>query len=120
MGLTLTVTCCVEVPIFAINGWILRTLGVHRVLHLTIAVCLIRTVSSLPDVALPCAQLPCCWPEPACRQSGGSTRQACRAVNKNLKSVERQVSGGLDMLPASSPRCAQAHCCNWEAAVPSA
>ena len=45
MGLTLTVTCCVEVPIFAINGWILRTLGVHKVLHLTIAVCLIRTVS---------------------------------------------------------------------------
>eukprot|EP00891_Asterochloris_glomerata_P009207 jgi/Astpho2/9207/fgenesh1_pg.00137_%23_29_t len=45
MGLTLTVTCCVEVPIFAINGWILRTLGVHKVLHLTIAVCLIRTVA---------------------------------------------------------------------------
>ena len=70
MGLTLTVTCCVEVPIFAINGWILRTLGVHKVLHLTIAVCLIRTVSLLRDVALPCAQLPCCWPECACRQSG--------------------------------------------------
>ncbi|KAK9820614.1 hypothetical protein WJX72_012297 [[Myrmecia] bisecta] len=45
MGLTLSITCAVEVPIFAVNGWILRTLGVQNVLHVTIAVCVIRMLA---------------------------------------------------------------------------
>lgn len=47
MGLCITVTCIVELPIFAANNWILKTLGVNSVIHLTLAVCAIRMVSLL-------------------------------------------------------------------------
>lgn len=45
MGLCITVTCIVELPIFAANNWILKTLGVNSVIHITLAVCVIRMVS---------------------------------------------------------------------------
>ena len=47
MGLCITVTCIVELPIFAANNWILKTLGVNSVIHVTLAVCVIRMVSIL-------------------------------------------------------------------------
>ena len=47
MGLCISVTCIVELPIFAANNWILKTLGVTSVIHLTLAVCAIRMVSLL-------------------------------------------------------------------------
>ncbi|DBA86562.1 TPA: hypothetical protein ACH3X1_005042 [Trebouxia sp. C0004] len=46
MGLCITVTCVVELPIFAANNWILKKLGVNSVIHITLAVCVIRMVSS--------------------------------------------------------------------------
>jgi hypothetical protein len=46
MGLCITVTCIVELPIFAANNWILKKLGVNSVIHITLAVCVIRMVSS--------------------------------------------------------------------------
>ncbi|DBA66577.1 TPA: hypothetical protein ACH3X2_002234 [Trebouxia sp. C0005] len=42
MGLCITVTCIVELPIFAANNWILKKLGVNSVIHITLAVCVIR------------------------------------------------------------------------------
>ncbi|KAL3145053.1 hypothetical protein ABBQ32_003542 [Trebouxia sp. C0010 RCD-2024] len=42
MGLCITVTCIVELPIFAANNWILKKLGVNSVIHVTLAVCVIR------------------------------------------------------------------------------
>ncbi len=57
MGLCITVTCIVELPIFAANNWILKKLGVNSVIHITLAVCVIRMVSSNkhahPAVACP-------------------------------------------------------------------
>ena len=47
MGLCITVTCIVELPIFAANNWILKTLGVNSVIHVTLAVCVIRMVGVL-------------------------------------------------------------------------
>lgn len=47
MGLCITVTCIVELPIFAANNWILKKLGVNSVIHITLAVCVIRMVSSI-------------------------------------------------------------------------
>lgn len=44
MGLCITVTCIVELPIFAANNWILKKLGVNSVIHITLAVCVIRMV----------------------------------------------------------------------------
>lgn len=44
MGLCITVTCIVELPIFAANNWILKNLGVNSVIHITLAVCVIRMV----------------------------------------------------------------------------
>lgn len=44
MGLCITVTCIVELPIFAANNWILQKLGVNSVIHVTLAVCVIRMV----------------------------------------------------------------------------
>ena len=53
MGLCITVTCLVELPIFAANNWILKTLGVNSVIHITLAVYVIRMVSllNLPSYA---------------------------------------------------------------------
>lgn len=45
MGLCITVTCVVELPIFAANNWILKKLGVNSVIHITLAVCVIRMVN---------------------------------------------------------------------------
>lgn len=45
MGLCITVTCIVELPIFAANNWILNKLGVNSVIHLTLGVIAIRMVS---------------------------------------------------------------------------
>ena len=47
MGLCISVTCVVELPIFAANNWILKKLGVNSVIHVTLAVCVIRMVSSI-------------------------------------------------------------------------
>lgn len=51
MGLCITVTCIVELPIFAANNWILKKLGVNSVIHVTLAVCVIRMVN-MCDIAI--------------------------------------------------------------------
>lgn len=52
MGLCITVTCIVELPIFAANNWILKTLGVNSVIHVTLAVCVIRMVGILAQASI--------------------------------------------------------------------
>ena len=51
MGLCISVTCVVELPIFAANNWILKKLGVNSVIHVTLAVCVIRMVSSIKQAS---------------------------------------------------------------------
>ncbi len=42
MGLTITITCVAEVPVFFFTGWLLEAVGVHAVLHGVLAVYILR------------------------------------------------------------------------------
>jgi hypothetical protein len=42
MGLTITVTCVAEVPVFFFTGCLLEAVGVHAVLHGVLAVYILR------------------------------------------------------------------------------
>lgn len=42
MGLTITITCAAEVPVFYFTGWLLEAVGVNAVLHGVLAVYALR------------------------------------------------------------------------------
>ena len=42
MGLTITITCVAEVPVFFFTGWLLEAVGVNIMLHGVLAVYILR------------------------------------------------------------------------------
>ncbi|KAK9832540.1 hypothetical protein WJX81_007525 [Elliptochloris bilobata] len=60
MGLTITITCIAEVPVFFFTGWLLEAVGVKVVLHGVLAVYILRLgyYSILEHLVTPWAVLP--------------------------------------------------------------
>ena len=59
MGLTITITCVAEVPVFFFTGWLLEAVGVKVVLHGVLAVYILRLLyySILQHLVRPCGSL---------------------------------------------------------------